>query len=128
MTFMYVELFNYRDAWRNEGPEKRTAFLEWVSAQSSSLPDEKFEVVGFGMNDPETDKRAPYDFFCVFKFADQESLDMTFAAIAASDWYRYFDQVNLSGPIRQPAEMHLIWQTLGEPNQNQASGQSGKCS
>jgi haloalkane dehalogenase len=115
MAFLHVELFSYREAWRRKPSPDRASFLAWVQAQIDGTPAGSIEVVSFCMNEAGTDRRAPYDFCCVFRYADRAALEATLAAIAGSDWYRYFDQVNLAGPALSPPAMHRIWVALEGP-------------
>lgn len=59
--------------------------------------------MAYAINDPATDQRAPYDFFCVYQ-VPSAGLQREFeAGINASGWYDYFEQVNLSGAAFTPA-------------------------
>jgi hypothetical protein len=49
------------------------------------------------MNSPDTDRRAPHDFFCVYRVPNVEFQREFERQIAASGWYDYFEQVNVSG-------------------------------
>src|ERR1700752_3534471 len=49
------------------------------------------------MNSPQTDHRAPYDFFCVYRVPNVEVQREFEQRVAASGWYEYFEQVNVSG-------------------------------
>src|SRR5260370_15178620 len=49
------------------------------------------------MNSPDTDRRAPYDFFCVYRVPNVEFQREFERQIAASGWYDYFEQGNVSG-------------------------------
>jgi haloalkane dehalogenase len=60
------------------------------------------EVIGYGANDPDTDHRAPYDFFSVYRVPDTVTQREFEASIAASGWYQYFEQVNVSGAALSP--------------------------
>ena len=55
------------------------------------------DVVGYGMNAPQTDHRAPYDFFCVYRVPNVEVQRQFEQQVAASGWYEYFEQVKVSG-------------------------------
>ena len=45
------------------------------------------------------DRRAPYDFFCVYRVPNVELQREFERQIVASGWYDYFEQVNVSGDI-----------------------------
>ncbi|WP_406485774.1 haloalkane dehalogenase [Streptomyces phaeochromogenes] len=48
------------------------------------------------------DRRAPYDFFSVYHVPDVVTQRQFEAGIAASGWYDYFEQVNISGAALSP--------------------------
>ena len=60
------------------------------------------EVIGYGFNDATTDRRAPYDFYCVYLTPSAEYQRGFEAEIAGAGWYEYFDQVNVSGDVLTP--------------------------
>lgn len=55
------------------------------------------DVIAYGKNSHETDRRAPYDFFWVYRVQSAEFQREAERRIAASGWYDYFEQVNVSG-------------------------------
>jgi haloalkane dehalogenase len=63
------------------------------------------EIVGWGVNDPGTDERAAYDFFCVYRVPSVEFQRAFEQKIGASGWYDYFYQVNISGAALSPREL-----------------------
>jgi haloalkane dehalogenase len=107
MHQIFVELYNYNDGWRQETPEKRMAFVLEISKAINSLADHGIEVIAYCFNDQETDRRAPFDFFCVYRVPSIEAQRIFEQQIAASDWYRYFDQVNLRGAAMSPTGVLL---------------------
>ena len=99
---LFVELYNYKDAWRETSSEQRHQFVEGVMQSIGTLADSGIEILGCAHNDLATDRRAPYDFFCVYRVADQQAQKTFFDEIERSGWYDRFDQVNLSGPALNP--------------------------
>jgi haloalkane dehalogenase len=102
MHQIFVELYNYNDVWLRETPENRRAFVIEVSKAINSLADHGIEVLAYSFNDQDTDRRAPYDFFCVYRVPNAETQKIFEQQIAASGWYPYFDQVNLRGAAMSP--------------------------
>jgi haloalkane dehalogenase len=107
MHQIFVELYNYNDVWPRETPENRTAFALELSKAINSLADYGIEVIAYCFNDRDTDRRAPYDFFCVYRVPNVETQKIFEQQIAASGWYRYFDQVNLRGAAMSPTGVLL---------------------
>ena len=97
MQQIFIELYNYRPAWANCSESKRTDFAKKVVEAVKGLKSAGVDVVGYGMNAPQTDHRAPYDFFCVYRVPNVEVQRQFEQQVAASGWYEYFEQVNVSG-------------------------------
>ena len=103
MQQIFVEMYNYKQKWiKLSTPERRT-FVETLGRALAELEAQGVEVLTYAVNDPDTDHRAPYDFFCVYRVPEVGLQRMFEDGIAASGWYDYFDQVNLSGAARTPA-------------------------
>lgn len=103
MQQIFVEMYNYKQNWIDLTVPEREAFIGTVASALGELQTAGVEVLGYAVNDPATDHRAPYDFFCVYPVPDVGTQRTFEAGIAASGWYEYFDQVNLSGAARTPA-------------------------
>jgi len=61
MQQVFIELYNYRPAWANCPESERTDFAKKVVEAVKGLKSAGVDVVAYGMNSPETDRRAPYD-------------------------------------------------------------------
>jgi hypothetical protein len=97
MQQVFIELYNYRHAWAKCSESERTDFAKKIVEAVKGLKSAGVDVVGYGMNSPETDRRAPYDFFCVYRVPNAGFQREFERKIAASGWYDYFEQVNVSG-------------------------------
>ncbi len=120
MTQIFVELYNYRPAWHILSPEQKEDFVKSVLNAIEEVSRHEVEVVGWGMNDPDTDRRAAYDFFCVYRVPSADFQRGFEANIAGSGWHDYFEQVNVSGAIMAPADL-LKANIAGERPRPQAS-------
>lgn len=103
MQQIFVELYNYRPEWSGLSIAEREAFVGSLAGALGRFRDQGVEVVAYGVNDLDTDRRAPYDFFCVYRVPDVRLQRVFEAQIAGSGWYRYFEQVNISGAALSPA-------------------------
>ncbi|BBY25115.1 haloalkane dehalogenase [Mycobacterium stomatepiae] len=102
MQQIFVEMYNYKQSWIDLPPAQREAFAGTLAGALGALQAQGVEIVAYAVNDPATDHRAPYDFFCVYR-VPEVGLQRNFeAGIAASGWYDYFEQVNLSGAALSP--------------------------
>lgn len=97
MQQIFVEMYNYKPNWIDLSVPERGAFIDTLAAALMELQGSGVEVLAYAVNDPATDHRAPYDFFCVYRVPEVGLQRVFEAGIAASGWYQYFDQVNLSG-------------------------------
>jgi len=105
MSQIFVELYKYRPAWLALTQTEREQFAAGVRDAVEGLVSNGVEVIGWGYNDLETDHRAPYDFFCVYKvpsFEFQRGFDQ---AVVQSGWHDLFEQVGVSGAIASVAEV-----------------------
>ena len=97
MQQVFIELYNYRPAWAERPENQRTDFAKTIVEAVKGLTSVGVEIIAYGMNSPATDRRAPYDFFCVYRVPNAEFQREFERQVAASGWYDYFEQVNVSG-------------------------------
>jgi hypothetical protein len=99
MQQVFIELYNYKPAWRELSQGERTAFVEKIIEAVKGLSSAGVDVITHSLNSVATDRRAPYDFFCVYRVPNAEFQREFERQIAASGWYTYFDQANISGDV-----------------------------
>ncbi|MDV3128360.1 hypothetical protein M1247_25840 [Mycobacterium sp. 21AC1] len=115
MQQLFVEMYSYKQKWIELSVPEREAFVGTVLDVLAGLQTEGVEILGYAVNDPVTDRRAPYDFFCVYRVPDADLQRGFESGIKASGWYDYFDQVNLSGAVDTAAEVlanNVLLQTV----------------
>lgn len=93
---VFIELYSYKPAWVIKKCQ-RTAIIDKVIENVGGLAGVGINVLAYGRNDESTDRRAPYDFFCVYQVSDANTQHAFEREIAKSGWYDIFDQVNVSG-------------------------------
>ena len=103
MHQLFIELYNYRDAWQELPEVTRAEFVGHVLDAIRQLEQAGVEVIAFGPNDPSSDRRAPYDFYCVYRVPSADIQRAFEREIRESAWYDFFDQVNVSGPAYSAA-------------------------
>ena len=81
---MFVEMYNYKQSWIDLPSPQRKAFVGTLASALGALQTQGVEVLAYAINDPETDQRAPYDFFCVYRVPHVELQRAFEAGIAAS--------------------------------------------
>lgn len=115
MQQIFVEMYSYKDEWRHLDPGSRERFGSDVLASCLELGRHGIEVLGYAFNDPDTDSRAPYDFFCVYRSPDRDAQRGFERQIRDAGWYRYFEQVNLRGAALTPLGLLPTHAGLAEP-------------
>ena len=98
MQQIFIELYNYGPAWGKCSENERTEFIKKVIDSVNGSKSAGVDVIAYGKNSHKTDRRAPYDFFCVYRVPSAELQREFERNISASGWYNYFEQVNVSGP------------------------------
>ena len=115
MQQIFIELYNYRPAWAKCPEGERTDFAKKIVEAVKGLKSAGVDVVAYGMNSPDTDRRAPYDFFCVYRVPNVGFQREFERQIAASGWYDYFEQVNVSGDAQDFEAVLLGNATMARP-------------
>jgi hypothetical protein len=99
----FIGLHKCRQEWFDLRAAARESFVGQLAGPLTGLQAQGVEVLGYGVNDPDTNRRAPYDFFGVYRFPESGLQRLFEAGFSASGWYDYFDQVNISGAALTPA-------------------------
>lgn len=93
----FIELFTPTQAWLNLNKEERAAYLTHVNESSKHLMDQGVVIVSMSENDQDTLHRAEFNFFVIWTIPTDELANAVQKAMAGSDWFTYFDQLNLKG-------------------------------
>ena len=101
---LFIELWNATQAWRDLSQEERGAYAEKVGAGMAQLAEAGVEVIGWGFAE---DREHPsgYDAFAVWRMPSGAEVDTFERTVTEAGWYEYFEQVNVAGDVRQPAEV-----------------------
>jgi hypothetical protein len=70
---------------------ERADFAKKIIDAVTGMKAAGIDVIAYGKNARETDRRAPYDFFCVYRVPSAEFQREAERRIAASGWYDYFE-------------------------------------
>lgn len=100
--YLFIEAWKPTQAWLNLSKEERTNYVAAVGGAIQQLTDAGVEIVGWGMNDEDTDKHNGFDYFAVWKFPNKEMVKQFEETVSAAGWYNYFTQVNASGTLISP--------------------------
>jgi haloalkane dehalogenase len=102
MQHIFIELWSFKDRWRNLTMPERAAYLEKLQPAIQQMQEQGVEILAWGYNEKSVDQRANYDVFAVYRLPNSEVFDVFQKAIAGSGWYDYFDQVNAGGVALNP--------------------------
>ena len=102
MQQVFIELWSFRDKWRDLEASARVAYVTQLGPAIQALAEEGVEVLAWGYNDKTIDRRIDYDVFAVYRLPNRAMLDKLQAGIAASGWYDYFEQANAGGAVLSP--------------------------
>ena len=108
--FIFIECWKARPEWLALSSEARGAYMAQLGSGIEELLKSGVEIISWSMNDPDTSKNSPYDYFAVWKFPTKEMTKGFEQIVEQSGWYNYFDQVNLSGEISGPPAIiaHMV--------------------
>ena len=120
MQQVFIELFNFRPAWRALPAATREEYVQAVLQAVKGQASQGVEVIGWGFNDPATDRRAPFDFYCVYRTPSVEYQRGFEAQVTAAGWHEYFDQVHVSGAASTPDELLPALAALRLPSAQQS--------
>jgi len=109
--YLYIEIRNAKPAWLILSKEERGAYMADMGSVLGDLLSQGIEIVGCGINDPETPHRNDSQYFAVWKMENKEQAQQFEHVIEQAGFYNYFEQTNLRGEM-MPAEA-LISQQIG---------------
>ncbi|WP_175724150.1 DUF6616 family protein [Burkholderia ambifaria] len=105
MEHIFIELWKFKDSWKNAGVDVRTQYVENLLPSMQALLSAGIVIVAWGYNDPGVDRRADYDAFGVYRMPNRALFDEFQKAVAGSGWYDYFEHVNAGGTLVAPPDM-----------------------
>ena len=65
--YLYVELWKPRAAWRSLGATERRQFVDGIGPAIGQLTGAGIELLGFAVNDDDTEYRADYPWIAVWR-------------------------------------------------------------
>lgn len=99
---VYVELWNTKPEWKQLSREEREEYMQNVREGLAAMREGGIEVLGWGSVNSETDHRADYDFYALYRMKNEDQVRGFEEAIEQAGWYGYFEQVNVSGALEDP--------------------------
>lgn len=99
---LFLELWKPKQAWLDLDEQERGSFIESIGPSIEGLLGQGVELVGIGTVDADTDQRAQYDYWAVWRLPDEELVDRFESAVREDGFYDYFEQINARGEPRPP--------------------------
>jgi len=103
--YLFIETWKPTPAWLNLTKKERVNYVDAVGDAIKQLLDSGVEIIGWGLNDAETDKHNGFDYFAVWKFPSKELAKQFEGMVSTAGWYCYFQQVNCSGFMAAPQDV-----------------------
>jgi hypothetical protein len=101
---LFLELWKPKQPWLEMDESERRSYVESIAPHIEELMEAGVELVGMGTNDEDTDQRADFRFWAVWRMP--EDLVERFETTVREDgFYRYFEQINARGEPRPPEEL-----------------------
>ena len=107
---LYLELWKAKPAWRALSPEEREAYGAELGPAISQLLEAGVELVGFALNDEDTEHRADYTYLALWKMPSKELAVRLERTVSEAGFHDYFEQVNARGALMSPdaAVEHMV--------------------
>lgn len=102
---LMLELWKPKPAWIEMAEEDRAAYIESIQPSIGGLMEVGVELVGIGLVDPDTDQRADYRYWAVWRIPSPDLAKRFEAQVREDRFYHYFEQVNARGEARDPGEV-----------------------
>lgn len=105
MEHIFIELWKFKDNWKNAGVDVRAKYVESLQPSLQAILASGVEIIAWGYNDPSVDRRANYDAFGVYRMPNRALFEEFQKAVAGSGWYDFFEHVNAGGTPVAPPDM-----------------------
>ncbi|MEM9887206.1 MAG: nuclear transport factor 2 family protein [Bacteroidota bacterium] len=93
----FIEMWTPTDTWKKLSQKERGEYMAGLAEPIQGLMEQGVEIISWGQNDSDTDRRGDYDFYAVWSFPNAEIKQDFEKAVEGSGWYKYFEQKNLAG-------------------------------
>lgn len=93
------ELWNAKPAFLDAPATVREEIIGGVRGGIEQMAGMGIRTLGWGRVAPSSDHPSGYDWFAVWEIPSPQLVDAFFSGVAASGWYDWFEQVNVSGEL-----------------------------
>lgn len=102
---LFLELWKPRQAWLDLSTDERQEYIESIGPGIGGLLEQGVELVGIGTIDSDTDQRADYEYWAVWKLPSEEMVSKFESEVREARFYDYFEQINARGEPRSTNEV-----------------------
>lgn len=102
--YLYVELWTPKPNWLELSAAEREEYFETVGSEIAELTQGGTEIVGFAVNDEETDQRIDHRYLATWTMPSKEDVHKLEENLSEAGWYDYFDQENARGELVAPED------------------------
>ncbi|WP_159473342.1 DUF6616 family protein [Dyadobacter sp. 3J3] len=100
--YIFVEMWNPKQAWLDLPTSERTAYVAAVGGAVESVLASGVEIITWSFNDNTIDNFNGFQYFAIWKFPTLDLVTSFQKMVVDAGWYNYFEQVNASGLIGGP--------------------------
>ncbi len=106
----FIELWSANENWKALDQELRADYLSKMKPSIPKFMEQGAEIIAWGHNDKIDDHRAPFDYYAIWTFPNQDLIVQFKDLLQGAGWYNYFDQVNICGDAHAPDPIigHMI--------------------
>ncbi len=107
--YIFVELWNVKQAWLDMSQEDRGAYVNGVGGAMEELAKAGVECLCWTHVDNK-DYLSGHDYIAVWKMPDEATVELFEKTVEGAGWYNYFEQVNARGVMDTPQDVlgHLV--------------------
>lgn len=107
---LYLELWRAKPAWLALSSAEREAYGANLGPAIAGLLEVGVELLGFALNDEDTEYRADYTYLALWRMPSKELAMKLERTVIEAGFHDYFDQVNARGALLSPdaAVSHMI--------------------
>ncbi len=91
------EIYSPKPSWLALSQEERFTFFATIEAGMSALAESGVEILTMSVVDKKNVFSPPQQFFALWRFPTQESLNALLEGIEATGWHNYFETINIAG-------------------------------
>lgn len=102
--YLFVELWNVRQAWLDLSTDERQAYANGVGGAVGQLLEAGIEIIGWSKLDV-AEYPSGYVYMAVYKMPSLAAVELFEKTVSEAGWYNYFEQINARGTLESPVDV-----------------------